>query len=83
MMKNKFLTLQEIQDEGFAHGFVFGKYTEQVSLNEDLKAILDNSKEGIQAYMRGFNMGFKQGMIETHRTPHEQLEQEHNNGYGY
>lgn len=83
MTKRKFYSLDEIQDEGFAHGFVFGKYTEQVSLNEDLKALLDNSKEGIQAYMDGFNSGFKQGMIETHRLSHEQLEAEENNGYSY
>lgn len=82
-MKNKFLTLQEIQDEGFAHGFVFGKYTEQVSLDKDLKALLDNNKEGIQAYMDGFNSGFKQGMIETHRLSHEQLEAEENNGFSF
>lgn len=83
MTKRKFYSLDEIQDEGFAHGFVFGKYTEQVSLNEDLKALLDNSKEGIQAYMDGFNLGFKQGMIETHRLSHEQLESEENNGFSF
>lgn len=83
MTKRKFYSLDEIQDEGFAHGFVFGKYTEQITLDEDLKAVLDNSKEGIKSYMDGFNSGFKQGMIETHRLSHEQLEAEENNGFSF
>ena len=72
-MTNKIYTLDEIADIGWAHGFAFGKYTQQARIGEDLQAVLDNSIEGITQYMQSFNAGFGHGLIETSRLHHNEL----------
>lgn len=69
----KIYTLDEIADIGWAHGFAFGKYTQQIKLDDDLIAVLDNSIEGITQYMQSFNDGFAQGLIQTSRLHHDEL----------
>lgn len=69
----KIYTLDEIADIGWAHGFAFGKYTQQTKLDNDLIAVLDNSIEGINQYMQSFNAGFNHGLIETSRLHHNEL----------
>lgn len=61
------MNLQEIEDVGHAHGWVFGKYTKQTQIDESLKSVLDNSKQAMIAYNRGYNQGFQAGLAETHR----------------
>lgn len=61
-------TLDEIKETAWGHGWAFGKYTQQVVLDDDLKAFLDNSKQAIVAYMSEYNLGFKAGLAESFRT---------------
>lgn len=72
-MTNKIYTLDEIADIAWSHGFVFGKYTRQIILDDDLIAVLDNSIDGINQYMQSFNAGFSHGLIETSRLHHDEL----------
>lgn len=69
----KIYTLDEITDIAWSHGFVFGKYTQQAKIDEDLQAVLDNSIEGITQYMQSFNAGFNHGLCETSRLHHNEL----------
>lgn len=69
----KIYTLDEIADIAWAHGFVFGKYTQQTILDDDLQSVLDNSIEGINQYMQAFTAGFNHGLIETSRLHHDEL----------
>lgn len=69
----KIYTLDEIADIAWSHGFVFGKYTRQVNIDEGLQAVLDNSIEGITQYMQSFNAGFDCGLCETSRLHHNEL----------
>lgn len=71
-MKN--FTLDEIREIGYSHGWSFGKYTEQTTLDDELKEILDNSKQGILAYQSGFDDGFKAGVAESPRLNHQELQ---------
>lgn len=64
----KIYTLQEIEGIGYTHGQVFGKYTEQILIDDSLKYVLDNSKQAILAYNYGYNQGFHAGLADTHRT---------------
>lgn len=72
-MKN--FTLDEISELGYSHGWVFGKYTEQAKLDDDLKLFLDNSKQGIIAYMSSYNDGFNAGVADSPRSSDAELEQ--------
>lgn len=69
----KIYTLDEIADIGWSHGFVFGKYTQQTKLDDNLQSVLDNSIDGINQYMQAFNDGFAQGLIQTSRLHHDEL----------
>lgn len=69
----KIYTLDEIADIAWAHGFVFGKYTQQTKLDDNLQSVLDNSIDGINQYMQSFNDGFAQGLIQTSRLSHDEL----------
>lgn len=69
----KIYTLDEIADIAWLHGFVFGKYTQQTKLDDNLQSVLDNSIEGINQYMQAFNAGFSHGLIETSRLHHDEL----------
>lgn len=65
-MKNE-QYLSEIENVGFTHGFAFGKHTVQLPLNEKLTDVLDNNREAIIAYMKGYNEGFNCGCAESPR----------------
>lgn len=71
MQKPKKYTLDEISSIGFSHGFVFGKYTRQTILDDDLQAMLDNDLQAIKIYMQQFNIGFDFGLAETTRLSHD------------
>nr|DAJ49480.1 MAG TPA: hypothetical protein [Inoviridae sp.] len=72
MQKPKKYTLEEISNIGWSHGFVFGKYTKQTILDNDLQAMLDNDLQAINIYMQQFNIGFKFGLAETTRLSHDE-----------
>lgn len=72
MQKSKKYTLDDISSIGFSHGFVFGKYTRQTILDDDLQAMLDNDLQAINIYMQSFNDGFKFGLAETTRLSHDE-----------
>lgn len=72
MQKSKKYTLEEISEIGWSHGFVFGKYTKQTILDDDLQAMLDNDLQAINIYMQQFNIGFKFGLAETTRLSHDE-----------
>lgn len=72
MQKSKKYTLDDISSIGFSHGFVFGKYTKQTILDDDLQAMLDNDLQAINIYMQSFNDGFKFGLAETTRLSHDE-----------
>ena len=72
MQKSKKYTLEEISEIGSSHGFVFGKYTKQTILDDDLQAMLDNDLQAINIYMQSFNDGFKFGLAETTRLSHDE-----------
>ena len=72
MQKSKKYTLDEISNIGWSHGFVFGKYTRQTILDDDLQAMLDNDLQAINIYMQSFNDGFKFGLAETTRLSHDE-----------
>lgn len=67
MSKSKY-TLDKIQEIGFNNGFVFGKYTLQTQIDDELQKILDNNKQAIVSYMSEFNKGFNAGIAEAHRS---------------
>ena len=71
MQKPRKYTLDEIEDIAWSHGFVFGKYTKQTILDDDLQAMLDNDLQAINIYMQQFNIGFKFGLAETTRLSHD------------
>ena len=71
MQKPRKYTLDEIEDIAWSHGFVFGKYTKQTILDDDLQAMLDNDLQAINTYMQQFNIGFKFGLAETTRLSHD------------
>ena len=71
MQKSKKYTLDEISNIGWSHGFVFGKYTRQTILDDDLQAMLDDDLQAINIYMQSFNDGFAKGLIETTRLSHD------------
>lgn len=61
-------TLNELCDLGWSHGFVFGKYTKQIMLDDDLLAALDNSQKNIDCYMNAFVSGYRAGSADTVRS---------------
>lgn len=67
-------TLEQLKDAGYEHGWVFGKYTQQIKLDDDLQLVLDSSKQGIMSYMQGYNDGFKAGFAEAFRPNHHELD---------
>ncbi len=64
------MTIDEIKDVAFGHGFAFGKYTEQVMIDDKLKAILDTNQDAIKTYMAAYNDGFNLGFADTLRYEH-------------
>lgn len=61
------MTIDEIKDVAFGHGFAFGKYTEQVMIDDKLKAILDTNQDAMRLYMQSYNEGFNLGFADTLR----------------
>lgn len=61
------MTDLEIQETAWEHGWLFGKYTKQVILSDDLLKILDNSERLILLYNQHYNLGFKSGVADTVR----------------
>ena len=45
------MTIDEIKDVAFGHGFAFGKYTEQIIIDDKLKEVLDTKHDAIKAYL--------------------------------
>ena len=61
------MTIDDIKDTAFGHGFAFGKYTEQIIIDDKLKEILDTNQDAIKAYMASYNEGFNLGFADTLR----------------
>lgn len=61
------MTIDEIKDVAFGHGFAFGKYTEQIIIDDKLKEVLDTNQDAIKAYMASYNEGFNLGFADTLR----------------
>ena len=61
------MTIDDIKDTAFGHGFAFGKYTEQVIIDDKLKEVLDTNQDAIKAYMASYNEGFNLGFADTLR----------------
>ncbi len=64
------MTIDEIKDVAFGHGFAFGKYTEQIIIDDKLKEVLDTNQDAIKAYMSSYNEGFNLGFADTLRYEH-------------
>ena len=61
------MTIDDIKDTAFGHGFAFGKYTEQIIIDDKLKEVLDTNQDAIKAYMASYNEGFNLGFADTLR----------------
>lgn len=61
------MTIDDIKDTAFGHGFAFGKYTEQIIIDDKLKEVLDTNQDAIKAYMVSYNEGFNLGFADTLR----------------
>lgn len=61
------MTIDEIKETAFGHGFAFGKYTEQIIIDDKLKEVLDTNQHAIKAYMASYNEGFNLGFADTLR----------------
>lgn len=61
------MTIDDIKDTAFGHGFAFGKYTEQIVIDDKLKEVLDTNQDAIKAYMASYNEGFNLGFADTLR----------------
>lgn len=61
------MTIDDIKDTAFGHGFAFGKYTEQIVIDDKLKEVLDTNQDAIKAYMASYNEGFNLGLADTLR----------------
>lgn len=61
------MTLDEIKEQAFGHGFAFGKYTEQVILDDEFKKVLDTDQVAMREYMTAYNDGFNTGFADTLR----------------
>lgn len=61
------MTIDEIKETAFGHGFAFGKYTEQIIIDDKLKEVLDTNHDAIEAYMASYNEGFNLGFADTLR----------------
>lgn len=61
------MTMDELKDTAFGHGFAFGKYTEQVIIDDKLKALLDTNQDAMRLYMQSYNDGFNLGFADTLR----------------
>ena len=61
------MTIDEIKETAFGHGFAFGKYTEQIIIDDKLKEVLDTNHDAIKAYMTSYNEGFNLGFADTLR----------------
>lgn len=59
---------QKVAERAYEIGYVFGKYTQQVLLEEDLLKEIDNSNKLLNIYLENFNNGVKSGMSDTHRS---------------
>jgi len=64
------MTIDDIKDTAFGHGFAFGKYTEQIIIDDKLKEVLDTNHDAIKAYMASYNEGFNLGFADTLRYEH-------------
>lgn len=53
-------------DVGWEHGWVFGKYTKRVTIDDNLLRLLDNATELIKQYHDGYCEGFRDGLAERH-----------------
>ncbi|MEB3767724.1 hypothetical protein [Acinetobacter sp. MD2] len=60
--------LQRVQDAAFAKGFAFGKYTNDVPLEQDIIDLVDNSNELMREFLAEYRRGFTAGMLETIRN---------------
>lgn len=61
------MNIEQISEVAWSHGWVFGKYTQQVMIDDDLLKVLDNSKSAIVAYNDSFREGFLAGLAEARR----------------
>lgn len=61
------MTMDELKDTAFGHGFAFGKYTEQVIIDDKLKALLDTNQDAMRLYIQSYNDGFNLGFADTLR----------------
>ena len=61
------MTMDELKDTAFGHGFAFGKYTEQAIIDDGLKALLDTNQDAMRLYMQSYNDGFNLGFADTLR----------------
>lgn len=61
------MTLEELEETAFGHGFAFGKYTCQNTLDEKLIALLDSNQDAMRIYMTSYNKGFELGFADTLR----------------
>lgn len=56
-----------VKEEAWGHGWVFGKYTVQTKLSDELVKLLDNSNAMMIAYIEEYVVGVRAGMADTHR----------------
>lgn len=61
------MNIETVKEIAYGHGFAFGKYTRQITIDDDLLKELDNSTSLIVAYIESYYEGVKAGIADTHR----------------
>lgn len=59
---------QIVSEAAYEKGYVFGKYTQDVLLKQDILELLENSNELMNIFRLEFNNGFKAGQADTNRN---------------
>ena len=62
------MTIDEIKDVAFGHGFAFGKYTQDIPLSQDIIQLLENSNVFMREYMTEYKRAVTAGMLQTLRS---------------
>lgn len=61
------MNIEKVKEIAYEYGFVFGKYTSQITIDDELLKELDNSNLLIVAYIESYYEGVKAGIADTHR----------------
>ena len=60
--------LEKVLNAAWDKGFAFGKYTQDIPLEQDIISLLENSNEYMREYMTEFKRAVTAGMLQTLRS---------------